>query len=174
MDNIISLNMILNLPREIMANSKINEGNILLRKEIYDCFDTKELKKKIERGFLKYQNVTYLYRFPNENNITLTPSCEIKENMFIQHPKDKIGELITSQVDRQIWATDFYYRLIDLSLKLTNQEAIYLVNAFFKSQTEDTICEILSICRNTLRGIKKSCLVKTWIEIKSLIEDEEY
>lgn len=54
-----------------------------------------------------------------------------------------------------------------LFAKLTEQEAIYLTSAFQKHKTEENIAD------GSVKKIKKSCLIKTWIEIQSLIEECE-
>ena len=77
-------------------------------------------------------------------------------------------DLVANNIEKQKWLTKFYKRLESISFKLTNEEIKYLVGTFFKGQSEEVLSENMGICRNTLRKIKKSCLVKMWIEMEDL------
>ena len=163
MKDVITLEMIFNLPQKILNNSKeYQENAILLRKEIYNKFDVKKLKQNIIKGFDRYSNVTYLYRFPN---YIINTEYELKENMQVNKIIDQVGDLVSKSLDEQIWATQFYYSLLDISKKLTYQETI-----FFRRKTEESVHEKLAICRNTLRGVRGSCVVKMWTELENLLE----
>ena len=168
MKELITLEMIYDLPQKIMHGSKeYQENAILLRKEIYSKFDIKKLKRAIISCFDRYSIVTYLYPFPNYN---IASKYELKENMHVNTKKDQVGDFVARRLDEQIWATQFYYCLLNLSKKLTHQEIIYLIDFFCRRKTEESISEKLGICRNTLRGIKGSCIVKIWTELESLFE----
>lgn len=170
MNEIISLKMISELPTEIMKNSKEhNQNAVLLPKDVYDEYHTKDLKRIVSSSFSRYHNIIYLYRFPERDNIKTTPNYEIRENMLTKNNTNKVENLVEKRIQDQIWATEFYYRLLELSKKLTDKETVYLLGTFFQSLTEEKISEKLRICRNTLRKVKKSCLLKTLIEIETLI-----
>lgn len=167
MKEVITLEMIFNLPQKVLNDSKeYQENAILLRKEIYSKFDIKKLKQSLFAGFDRYSDVIYLYRFPN---CKITSEYELKENMRVNTIHDQVGDLIVKHLDEQIWATEFYYRLLNLSKKLTHQEIIYLVDVFFRRKTEESVYEKLGVCRNTLRRIRGSCIVKMWTELESLL-----
>lgn len=173
MDDLITLEMALNLSQKIMLDNSKDRSkfNVLLSKQTYEKFDTKELKEEINNLFNEYKEITYLYQFPS----SLTASkFENKEHMLINNPIDTVGISVERKIDKQIWTTQFYYILLKVSSKLTWEEILYMTGTFFRNQTEDTLCEKMLMCRNTLRGIKKSCLVKMWIELKVLSEEYIY
>lgn len=164
MDELITLEMIFDLPQKILKDS--HENAILLRKEIYSQFDVRKLKQNILQGFNRYSDVTYLYRFPN---FKITGEYELKENMRVNKYYDQVGQSVAKRLDEQHWASQFYYKLLMLSQKLTLEETIYLVDVFFRRKTEESVHEKLGICRNTLRGIRGSCIVKMWTELEPLL-----
>ena len=53
-------------------------------------------------------------------------------------------------------------------LKLTEEEATYLVNSLIKNKSESAIADILGVCTKTVHHIKKSCLIKIWSELEPL------
>lgn len=110
--------------------------------------------------------MTYLCRFPN---CKITSEYELKENMRVNTINDQVGDLVAKSLDEQIWATQFYHCMLNISKKLTYQEIIYLVDIFFRRKTEESVCEKLSICRNTLRRVRGSCIVKMWIELEEVL-----
>ena len=95
--------------------------------------------------------------------------CDISSNVFgievIQNNaiSDKVSKTINEKVDAQIWATDFYNVIIDLSNKLTNSERVYFVRSLLSDYSEESISNELNISRNSLQKIKKSTLVKIYI-----------
>lgn len=171
MNDVITKDMILNFPKKIYEKSgEYSENAILIRKSVYEKFDTKELKKEISSLFRKFQEISYMYRFPDANHAIASPSFEIQENMLTNRFTDKTGRIVEKQIDNQLWATVFYYRILNLAAKLTKEEVFYLVETFFKNQSELIISEKLGICKNTLKGIKKSFLVKSKCELEDLFE----
>ena len=172
--NTVTLNMILDLPKQILEKSEEYDAySSLLREKVYEDFDMKELKQKILELFEYFNDMRYLYKCPIEQRIKITPSYTENVGKSIGNVSDKVNNLVTKKVDQQIWVEDFYLCIINLSSKLTLQEATYLVDTFFGRKSEDMISEKLGICRNTLQKIKKSCLVKIWFEFQEFIEDGE-
>ena len=43
---------------------------------------------------------------------------------------------------------------------VTMDEKVYFVEALLKRRSEDFICEMINISKNTLAIIKKSCIIK--------------
>ena len=80
---------------------------------------------------------------------------------------DMVSKFVIDKIDREKWSRDFYNCLINLSYKLTFNEAFYIVNTYFGKMTEEVISENLDISRNTLQKIKRSSLVKMYFEFKS-------
>ncbi len=164
--NILTFDMILELPNIILSESKkYDKYAQLLRKDIYDKYDIKDTRKKVEKYFNRYKDVKYLYKFPFNYNIT---SSSFNVTKVHSGNNDKTSLAVAKNVDEQIWAYDFYECLVNLSPKLTEQESIYLVDTFFSGISEEIISEKLNICRNTLQNIKKSCIVKTWFAFQDL------
>jgi len=91
--------------------------------------------------------------------MNISPSNQISDPVF----KTSVEELESLN-----WMTNFYNRILIIASKLTIQEATYLVDCFFSNKSEEVTCEKLRICRNTLQKVKKSCLIKTWVELKTL------
>ena len=60
-----------------------------------------------------------------------------------------------------------------LSLKLTSDEAIYLINTFLAHKSEDDIAEMIGVSKSYLQKIKKSCIVKMWIDLKKFCEEDD-
>lgn len=59
-----------------------------------------------------------------------------------------------------------------MASKLTQEECDYLIGAFFKKETEETLCEKMEKCRSSLRDIKKSCLLKLMVALRNLEKKE--
>lgn len=170
----LTLDKILELPNDLLKTAeKYDEYSELLRKKIYNEYDSKELKEKIVKKFERFKDAKYLYRYPIESCIKTTPTYQLREGMIPKQVSSKIEKVITQRVDDQMWAGCFYDTLMIVATKLTMQEAIYLVDSFFGNKSEDVIAEKLAICRTTLQNIKKSCLVKVWIELKTLDGEDD-
>lgn len=174
MDFTLTLDKILELPNDILKTSeKYDEYSELLRKKVYDDYDFKELREKIEKKFDKFKDMKYLYNFPVESSIRITPTYQVKEGSTSNSPISKVEQAIVKKVDSQLWMNCFYDSLMKVAAKLTLQEASYLVDSFFSHKSEDIIAEKLGICKMTLQNIKKSCLIKLWIELRTLDEEDE-
>lgn len=173
MDFTLNLNMILDLPNKIMnISAEYDEYSELLRKKVCESYDLKELRENVERKFNRFKDTKYLCKFPIEPTIKITPTYELKEEQKSNSPISKVEQTIMNQIDNQIWIQDFYNAMLTVAIKLTKQEATYLVDSFFKNKSEDFIAEKLQVCKMTLQNIKKSCLIKIWIEIRTLNEDD--
>lgn len=165
----VTLDMILEFPREILRKSEqYDEYAELLRKETYSKYDFKEIKQQIVEKFNRFKDAKYTYKFSLESNIKLTQSYTLREGSLVNRVSDPTGSIVAKAVDEQLWITKFYYSIMKIASTLTLQEATYLVDTFFSNKSEDVISEKLRICRNTLQNIKKSCLVKIWLEIESI------
>ena len=172
----LTYDMLLNFPQEFLEKSSKYKGMCeLLSKEECDKYDTKDLKDKVELRFKKFKDAKYIYKYPNESLLTpITPNYQLKEVMTSRNlisPQDRV---VTKKTDKQIWVEMMYQSLMStLTTKMTEQEAIYLVEHFFKRISEDNIAEKLQICRATLQKIQKSCLIKIWVELEALIDYED-
>ena len=169
MNSILTLDKLLDLPKEILQTSeKYNEYSNLLGKNTYKQYDFIQIKKDVNEKFNRFKDAKYLYKFPIENLIKTTPLYELKENSHTKSVNSQVESIVTKQVDEQIWVERFYDILLSTSAKLTMEEAIYLVDSFFANKSLEVIAERLQVCMQTIQNIKKSCLVKVWIELKTL------
>lgn len=165
MKDLIPLDMALDIPKVISAKISIDNFNNLLAKDLCEEYDTKTLKKEIVKKFQKYREVIYMMQWKD----SLGSNYRVEESLSTKHyVTDKMTDLVANNIEKQKWLTKFYKRLESISFKLTNEEIKYLVGTFFKGQSEEVLSENMGICRNTLRKIKKSCLVKMWIEMEDL------
>ncbi len=165
----ITLEMILELPKTLIRKAEeYNEYAVLLNETQYSLYEYKTLKEKVKSYFNYFKDLKFNYQFStsyitsNSNgysNICISSSNQISDPVF---------RISSEEIESLNWMTNFYNRSLIIASKLTIQEAIYLVDCFFSNKSEEITCEKLRICRNTLQKIKKSCLVKVWIEFKSL------
>lgn len=169
MDETFTLDMLLDLPRKLLKKAEeYDEYTGLLEKRKYQDYDFKELKKEIQEYFDSFKETKYSYKFSAELSINITHPFQFREGSSQRTNNDPFSKAIEKHIDDKIWLYKFYNILLVAGQKLTLQEAIYFVDTFFGNKTEDIISEKLGICRNTLQGVKKSCLVKVYAEIQTL------
>ena len=169
MVEVITLEMLLELPRALIRKAEeYNDYAVLLDKEQYSMYDYKTLKEEVSKYFNYFKDLKFCYQFSTTyissstnvyNDMNISPSNQISDPVF----KTSVEELESLN-----WMTNFYNRILIIASKLTIQEATYLVDCFFSNKSEEVTCEKLRICRNTLQKVKKSCLIKTWVELKTL------
>lgn len=170
MEEEVSLEKYLLLPTVIInKTSLLNNIVNLLSESFIDQFYYSDLRKDLLKYFEKYNDSLIYF---NSRNYQNSFSSNIFGIELIQSNlvSDKVSKNTKEKVDAQIWINDFYTAILDLSSKLTNQEAIYVVRSLFLGLSEENICEELSISRNCLQKIKKSALVK----LKITFESNEY
>ena len=154
----LSLEKFLELPEKIINTSLQNPDYLdLLSDSTCNMFYYKELKKDLSLIFDKFNDTKFLYTY----------SYGLRLGSFSNNIVDEIGNLVGKSIDNEIWASSIYNNIVSLSHKLTYKEAIYLVETFLSNKTEEQISEKLSICRKSLQKIKKSCLVKIYMELKT-------
>lgn len=172
----LTYDMLLNFPQEFLEESSKYKGmSELLSKEECDKYDTKDLKDKVELRFKKFKDARYIYKYPNESLLRpITPNYQLREVMTPRNLASPQDRAVTKNTDKQIWVELMYQALMStLTTKMTEQEAIYLVEHFFKRINEEDIAEKLNICRATLQKIQKSCLIKIWVEMEALKDYED-
>lgn len=170
MEEEVSLEKYLLLPTVIInKTSLLNNIVNLLSESFIDQFYYSDLRKDLLKYFEKYNDSLIYF---NSRNYQNSFSSNIFGIELIQSNlvSDKVSKNTKEKVDAQIWINDFYTTILDLSSKLTNQEAIYVVRSLFLGLSEENICEELSTSRNCLQKIKKSALVK----LKITFESNEY
>lgn len=173
MNNVVTLMQLLNIDSTMCENSKQNEAlNLLLTDVICNQYDIITIKRKLQNLFSKFKSARYLYDFPIEENIKISANYEIKEEAFQKTSVSQVEKAVDHYVDNRILTTDIYNSLIKVSYKLTNDEVTYLINTFLIHKSEDSIAEILQISKTYLQKIKKSCIVKMWVDLKQYCKDE--
>lgn len=162
----VTIEMYFELPQKIIEFANKNEEYKLLLSDNY-CkkYYYSNLRKEIERFFLKFNDIKYT------NDLEISPNISpLYNNEKVNSNKlnDKVNSYVSKRVDDQIWAKDFYNSLLNLANKMTYEEAIYLIGSFFSKFTEEKISENLNISRNTLQKIKKSSLLKAKSEFQNI------
>lgn len=124
------------------------------------------MKKELFYYFERFKDIKYYYKFPK--NVYSKISLQNNVSKYNNHINDIVGNLVENSSTDSVWLENFYKCMLNISSKLTFQEAIYLVDTFFVGHSEEMISEKLGICRATLQKIKKSCIVKLWLEFNYL------
>ncbi len=161
----LSLEKLLELPNKVIkiSESEQNKYLDLLSQNTCNKYYYTDLKSDLKDYFCRFNDFKFVYSMPNEMPLSAS-SYELKENKFVRNAPDKTLNYIANKVDEEIFTVDTYNRVVSLAYKLTKSEAIYFVYSFFSDETDDYICENLQISRNGLQKIRKSCLVKMFLE----------
>ena len=175
MNDIVTLDQLLNISKNISNNVEQNKiYNILLDENICNNYDIIEIKKKLQSLFTSFKSARYLYEFPVECSISISANYEEKLGSFTQRNNiSKIEQAIQKYTDKQLHTTNVYNTIMILSLKLTGDESIYLINTFLAHKSEDDIAEMIGVSKSYLQKIKKSCIVKMWIDLKKFCEEDD-
>ena len=175
MNDIVTLDQLLNISKNISNNVEQNKiYNILLDENICNKYDIIEIKKKLQSLFTSFKSARYLYEFPVECSISISANYEEKLGSFTQRNNiSKIEQAIQKYTDKQLHTTNVYNTIMILSLKLTGDESIYLINTFLAHKSEDDIAEMIGVSKSYLQKIKKSCIVKMWIDLKKYCEEDD-
>ncbi|MCI8575419.1 MAG: hypothetical protein HFI09_03015 [Bacilli bacterium] len=167
MTDSLTLNDLLELPNEVLKTcEKYQDYSDLLQESIVNQYYHKNLRKDLNLLFEQFKEIKYSYPF---SYLYYTKS--IQSDVCIQSSSknhDPIGNFVSSHMDQYLWLERFYQAVLMLATKLSNQEAVYLVDSFFGHRSEDFISDKLGISRMTLQKIKKSCLVKMYFEFQFL------
>lgn len=175
MNDIVTLDQLLNISKNISNNVEQNKiYNILLDENICNNYDIIEIKKKLQSLFTSFKSARYLYEFPVECSISISANYEEKLGSFTQRNNiSKIEQAIQKYTDKQLHTTNVYNTIMILSLKLTGDESIYLINTFLAHKSEDDIAEMIGVSKSYLQKIKKSCIVKMWIDLKKFCQEDD-
>lgn len=175
MDNIVTLNQLLNVSKDISINAEQNkEHNELLDEIICDKYDVLDCKKKLRDLFSSFKSARYLYDFPIEDALNITSNIDPTKVSFGQHSNvSQLENAVQHYVDEQILTTYVYHSIMKVSYKLTGDEATYLINTFLAHKSEEDIAEIIGISKTYLQKIKKSCIVKMWIDLKKYCKEDD-
>lgn len=175
MDNCITLNQLLEVCNTLKTNvEKHKDINELLDEFICDKYDVVDMKNKLTDLFSFFKSARYLYDFPVEDSLSLTANLDPQKVSFSQSRNvSQIENGVQRYLDKQIKTTNIYYSLMNISYKLTGDEVIYLTNAFFIRKSEEDIAEIIGISKTYLQKIKKSCIVKMWVDLEQYCKEDD-
>ncbi len=171
--NTITLDKLLCIDSDLLEITKKYENQNYLLNDM-DCsyYNINNVKSQLKTLFLKFKSAKYLNKFPIENNISLTSTYDIKLSASQKSTISQVDNAVTNYLDKQIWVSEVYDSLLILASKLTKSEAGYLIYTFLSYKSEETIAEKLGICKTSLQKIKKSCLVKMYVELENYIEND--
>ncbi len=171
---IVTLDQLLNVSNTIRTNaSKNEEYNQLLDDYICNQYDTSDMREKLYKLFATFKSARYLYDFPVESDIKISPNYEFHEEMVQRSTTSQIENAIERYVDKQLLTTDIYNSILKVSYKLTGDEVIYFINTFLNRKSEEEISEIIGISRTYLQKIKKSCIVKMWVDLEKYCNEDD-
>lgn len=174
MDLKLTLDMIYDLPSKVIDISEQNEEFVgMISEKICNEYDITDIKNKLSQMFSKFNGVKFYYNIPLTESIKLTNSLEIREGSSQRSTISKAEQAVTRKIDSMIWASQFYDSIISLSRGLTKNEAIYLSYGLIACKSNEYIAEILNVSTKTVQPIKKSCLVKTWVALETLYEEDQ-
>ena len=165
--NIVTLNELVNIAETINDNVQKNyEKNQLLPDAFFDQYDILEEKRQLECLFSKFKASKYLYDFPAEDSISYNSSYELREGFTQKSTASKVENAVERYFDKKILTTDIYNSILKLSNKLTISESIYFINTFINHISEEKIADIIGISKTYLQKIKKSCIIKMWVDLQ--------
>lgn len=174
MNDIVTLNQLLDVSNTITLNAQKHlEYNQLLDECVCNSYDVLENKKKLLDLFSKFKSARYLYDFPVEKNIKMTPSYEERLEFTQRSATSQVENAVVKYLDKMIDTTNVYNSLMKVSYKLTGDEVVYLINTFLTHKSEDDIAELIGISKTYLQKIKKSCIVKMWVDLRQYCDEDD-
>ena len=168
MGSTLTFDEILDLPKKILNVSlEYDAYSDLLSEDMILMYYYKDLKSDLNVYFDRFKAIKYSYHFASDYCPIPTPTPSFYHSSGFQKT-DPVGKYVTAKIDDSIWLKQFYSHILNLASKLTLSEATYLVDTFFAHRSEESISEEIGVCRATLQKIKRSCLVKAYLEFRSM------
>lgn len=161
----INYEKLLELPNDMVHISESNSYLSLLSDEFCNKYYYTQLKSDLKKIIKKFNDIKY---FDIADNLKAT-NYEINADIHANKNSDKILNYIINKIDNETYLVKIYNLLKSLSYKFTLSETIYFVETFFSEKTDDAICERLGLSRTGIQKIRKSCLVKTYLEFKKIV-----
>lgn len=168
MEDTLNFQILSNLPSEVIKMAKNNEFLTLLNEPLISKYYDANLRKELKALFTRFNDIKFFYKVNDSYSLKANQIKIDKVNGSSLHP-NQILNMVGRKIDEEQFVEVMYYRILNLSIKLTYQEALYFIKYFFSDTTEEEISEILAISRTNLQKIKKSCLVKVYLEVSDLI-----
>lgn len=134
------------------------EDNTLLSLRIVEQYDYAKTKLEVDKIMLNFEEDRYKYsELPQP---TITPSYEIKYEMFTNNFIDKVGNYVEKKLDKLKEIDLFYQKLSTIINTMTCPERVYFLDSYFRKRAETIICEKLNMSSSSLARIKASCILK--------------
>jgi hypothetical protein len=167
MDQVVDLSKFLNLSDDLLVITKKYESlNVLLSEQDYKNYNIVQIKKDLLHLFSKFKSLRYFINVPLETNFYSSNSYNINSYIKSNVKSNQFENTVSNYIDKQVWLMHFYDTIMNLGSKLTLSETEYFLLTFFSNHVEEDIAYKLGICKTSLQKIKKSCLVKMWLEFQ--------
>lgn len=165
MEDLLTFEKLLELPDLVLKISNSDENNFLslLSDAKCDLYYYSGIKRDLKIFFNKFNDAKFSYNMSFVPQIKAT-KYEISTNQRTNKVIDSVSDYVTEKIKEEQYAEKVYNQILNLAHKLTKQEAVYFVQSFFANKSDEYICEILQISRNGIQRIRKSCLVKMYLE----------
>lgn len=170
MDNTLIMEKVLNVGSEMTKIVLTENQNELLSELFYSNGEIIGFKKRMSRLFKIFKDTRYV--LPPTSTTKVSTNYEYNPAGPRISNSSKVEEAVTKYLDRQTFAQNVYESLIHLSTKLTVEENVYLINTFLTHKSEEDIAEIIGISKTYLQKIKRSCIVKMWIDLEMYCKEE--
>lgn len=173
MDLNLTLDMIYDLPNRIVSNSETNEEKVAqIPEKECNTYNLIEIKSKLSHMFSRFNGVKFYYNIKSEEMVKISATYEYKDWMSQQSTISQQERIVMEKYDNMVWASKFYESIISLSKGLTKKEAIALAYGLIAHQSVEFMAEMMGVCPRTVFPIKKSCIVKTWLALETLYEED--
>lgn len=171
MDSHFDVDKLLTLHSDLIDISrKYSDLNILLCDDVFENYNVLDIKQQLLYLFSKFQSARYFIKTPiEEKPLVLSPTFARREG-YKYFNESMVENAVATLVDNEILLTSIYNHLIMVARKLTIDEVEYFYYTFITHRTEETIAFKMGVCKTSLQRIKKSCLVKLWVEYKDYFE----
>lgn len=172
MNEVLTYDALLDLPRIVKSNAEANDGLVdMLNETICDKYYYSTLEDDINSLFDRFKEAQFFYKLPTDYELSITSSQHVIAGKTLHNSISSVERMVDNAVDNASWLKKFYDSVIELSNKLTVFEATYFIDTFFGGRTKTSIANKIGITRQTLRPITKSCLVKAYFEFRYLDEE---
>lgn len=166
MNEELTIEKLLELPNKVLEiglRNEENKGINLLSTKTCELYYYTNLKKDLKNYLDPFNDSKYSYGVVKFNSVGVSKSYGLKEERHLKKVNDNVLDLITREVDKDIFAADVYQKILKLADELTYREALYFVRSFLENGTDDYVCDELGLSRTGLQKIRKSCLVKMYL-----------
>ena len=162
MNETITLEAFAKLPSTLLnINMEKGSYNALLSRDLVNEIYYTNLKKDIFKYFNKLNDSKTYYTLGMCSRSNFGFNSDIKTSLSTS----RVEKYVENKVKYEAFTNTFYLKLKNLSQILTYEETIYLTETFFSKKTEERISEKLDISKAKLQVIKKSYLVKFYLNI---------